>query len=257
VEISDIKAFISGYVQQEAMKRANIPVAKSWGNPELEKAMVGFVKEKFTSLEIYSVVVFDKLKQFIDSEGTKGVEDLVTEYLAKSTNEKYKKAINEMSDKWAALAPGQIAPAFTLLDINGNNVSLSDFKGKYVFIDFWATWCGPCRAEIPAYKQLIADYKGRNVVFISMSVDKDKAAWEKMVKEDKFEWLQLHDPQTIKANKKYLVMYIPTFTLIDPDGKIVNARCPRPSNPELRAILIRRRTFSECANYSMCQCANY
>ena len=70
-----------------------------------------------------------------------------------------------------------------------------------------------------------------------MSVDKDKAAWEKMVKEDKFEWLQLHDPQTIKANKKYLVMYIPTFTLIDPDGKIVNARCPRPSKPELRKVI--------------------
>jgi len=237
VEISDIKAFISGYVQQEAMKRANIPQAKSWGNPELEKAMVAFVKEKFTSPEIYSVIIYDKLKQYIDSEGTKGIEDLVSEYLSKSTHEKYKASIKEMSDKWAVLAPGQPAPAFTLLDINGKNVSLSDFKGKYVFIDFWATWCGPCRAEIPAYKQLIADYKGHNIVFISMSVDKDKAAWEKMVKEDKFEWLQLHDPQTIKANKKYLVMYIPTFTLIDPDGKIVNARCPRPSNPELRTVL--------------------
>ncbi|MCX6224884.1 MAG: TlpA disulfide reductase family protein [Bacteroidia bacterium] len=236
VEISDIKAFISGYVQQEAMKRANIPQLKSWGNPALEKAMVAFVNEKFKSPEIYSVIVYDKLKQYIDSEGTTGIEDLVTEYLAKSTNEKYKASIKEMSDKWAVLAPGQPAPAFTLLDINGDNVSLTDFKGKYVFIDFWATWCGPCRAEIPAYKQLVAGYKGRNIVFISMSVDKDKAAWEKMVRADNFEWVQLHDPQTIKANKKYLVMYIPTFTLIDPDGKIVNARCPRPSNPELRAI---------------------
>ena len=218
------------------MKRANIPQLKSWGNPELEKAMVAFVRERFKSPAIYSVIVYDKLKQYIDSEGTKGVEELVAEYLDRSVNKKYKTAIKELSDKWAALAPGQPAPAFTLLDINGNNVSLGDFKGKYVFIDFWATWCGPCRAEIPAYKKLVTDYNGRNIVFISMSVDKDKAAWEKMVREDKFEWVQLHDPQTIKANKKYLVMYIPTFTLIDPDGKIVNARCPRPSNTELRAI---------------------
>ena len=237
VEIGDIKAFISGYVQTESMKRANIPQLKSWGNPELEKAMVAFVKEKFTSAEIYSVIVYDKLKQYIDSEGTRGVEELVSEYLSKSTNEEYKAAIKEMSDKWAVLAAGKPAPAFTLLDINGNNVSLSDFKGKFVFIDFWATWCGPCRQEIPAYKKLMADYKGRNILFISMSVDKDKAAWEKLVNQEKFDWIQLHDPQTIKANKKYLVMYIPTFTLIDPAGKIVNARCPRPSNPELRSIL--------------------
>ncbi len=243
VEINDIKAFISGYVQTEAMKRANIPQLKSWGNPDLERAMVAFVKEKFKSPEIYSVIVYDKLKQYIDSEGTKGVEDLVTEYLARSTEEKYKTTIKELSDKWAALAPGQPAPAFTLLDINGDSVSLSDFKGKYVFIDFWATWCGPCRAEIPAYKHLVADYKGRNIVFISMSVDKDKAAWEKMVTEDKFDWIQLHDPQTIKANKKYLVMFIPTFTLIDPEGKIVNARCPRPSNPETRKLLDEQKNL--------------
>jgi thiol-disulfide isomerase/thioredoxin len=237
LEINDIKAFISGYVQQEAMKTANIPVAKSWGNPELEKAMAVFVNQKFKSPEVFSVIIYDKLKQYIDSEGTNGIGDLISEYMGKSTNDQYKKALQDMVDKWAALAPGQPAPAFTLLDINGKNVSLSDFKGKYVFIDFWATWCGPCRAEIPAYKQLISDYKGRNVVFLSMSVDKDKAAWEKMVREEKFDWIQLHDPQTIKANKKYLVMYIPTFTLVDPEGKIVNARCPRPSTPELRTIL--------------------
>jgi thiol-disulfide isomerase/thioredoxin len=234
MEISDIRAFISGYVQKEAMKMANIPQAKSWGNPELLKAMFSFLAENFKSPEIYNVILYDKLKQHIDSEGTIGIEDLVDQYLTTSTNEKYKATINEMSEKWAALAPGKPAPAFTLLNINGENVSLSDFKGKYVFIDFWATWCGPCLAEIPAYTKMVKDYKGRNIVFISMSVDKEKPKWEAKVKADKFEWIQIHDP--IKVNKNYLVMYIPTFTLIDPEGKIVNARCPRPSNPELRKI---------------------
>ena len=235
MEISDIRAFISGYVQKEAMKMANIPQEKSWGNPELLKAMFSFLAENFKSPEIFNVILYDKLKQHIDSEGTIGIEDLVDQYLTTSTNEKYKATINEMSEKWAALAPGKPAPAFTLLNINGENVSLSDFKGKYVFIDFWATWCGPCLAEIPAYTKMVNDYKGRNIVFISMSVDKEKPKWEAKVKADKFEWIQIHDP--IKVNKNYLVMYIPTFTLIDPEGKIVNARCPRPSNPELRKIL--------------------
>jgi thiol-disulfide isomerase/thioredoxin len=234
LDISDIRAFISGYVQQESMKKANIPAIKSWGNPELLKAMFVFTTEHFKSPEIFGVILFDKLKQHIDSEGTFGIESLVAQYLSTSVNEKYKTIIKEMSDKWTALAPGQPAPEFTLLDIDGKNVSLSDFRGKYVFIDFWATWCGPCRAEIPAYTKLVADYKKRNIVFISMSVDKEKPKWEEMVKMDKFPWIQIHDP--IKVNKKYLVMYIPTFTFIDPQGEIINARCPRPSNPELRKI---------------------
>ncbi|MFH0760636.1 MAG: TlpA disulfide reductase family protein [Bacteroidota bacterium] len=128
-------------------------------------------------------------------------------------------------------------------------MSLSNFKGKYVFIDFWATWCMPCKGDIPFLKQLIDDYRDRNIVFISMSVDKDKTAWVKMLKEgyyvedkqvifeDKPNWIHLHDPQTTGINKKYLVTRIPEYTLIDPEGKIVNARCPRPRWPELRTLL--------------------
>jgi len=234
MDISDIRAFISGYVQQESMKKADIPQEKSWGNPELVRAMFNFVNDRFKSPEIYSIILYDKLKQYIDSEGTIGIEDLITSYLSKSVIEKYRTAVKEMADKWAALAPGMAAPEFTLLDIQGDSVSLGDFKGKYVFIDFWATWCGPCRAEIPAYRKLVEDYKGRNIVFISMSVDKEKPKWEEMVKKENFPWIQIHDP--IKVNKKYLVMYIPTFTLISPEGKIINARCPRPSSTELRKI---------------------
>jgi len=236
--ISDIRSFISLYVQQEALKKSGIPDEKSWGNPVLLRAMFDFVKEHFKSLEIYSVVLYDKLKTHIDSEGTTGIEDIVNEYLAKSINESYKARIKEISDKWTALAPGKPAPPFTLLNIKGEEVSLSDFRGKYIFIDFWATWCGPCLAEIPAYKQLVADYKGRNIVFISMSVDKEKPKWEAMIKANEYDWIQIHDP--VRVNKKYLVMYIPTFTFIDPEGKIINARCPRPSDPELRKLFDRQ-----------------
>jgi peroxiredoxin len=246
LDISEAKYFISSYVSAQALKISGVPQEKSYNNPEVRKAVFQYLTDNFKNPEFFNTFAFEQLKQTIDSDGPKGLEEQITLYMAKSTDEANKKALKDMVDGWATMAPGQPAPVFNLPDINGKMVSLTDFAGKYVFIDYWATWCGPCKAEIPAYKQLIEDYKDKNIVFISISVDKDKAAWEKMVKEgipdmnDKTKmiqmtWMQLHD--AVKYNKIWLVKFIPTFVLIDPQGKIVNSRAERPSNPELRNVL--------------------
>lgn len=253
LDISEAKYFISSYVSAQALKLSGIPREKSYNNPEVRVATFKYLAENFKSPEFYNLIAFESLKGTIDSEGPAGLEAQITEYMAKSTDAANKKALQDMVDGWAAMAPGKPAPVFNLPDINGKMVSLTDFAGKYVFIDYWATWCGPCKAEIPSYKQLIEDYKSKNIVFISISVDKDKAAWEKMVKEGipaidentgnpvvpaqmiAMSWLQLHD--AVKYNKIWLVKFIPTFVLIDPKGNIVNSRALRPSNPELRKVL--------------------
>lgn len=253
LDISDAKYFISSYVANQAQKIASVVPDKAYNNPEVRKATFKYLLDNFKNPEFFNQMAFESLKGTIDSEGPKGLDDLIAQYMAKSTYEANKKALKEMTDLWAKMAPGQPAPVFNLPDINGKMVALTDFAGKYVFIDYWATWCGPCKAEVPSYKKLIGDYKGKNIVFISISVDKDKAAWEKMVKEGipeldpetgkptvpakmiQMTWLQLHD--AVKYNKIWLVKFIPTFVLIDPQGKIVNSRAQRPSNPELRTIL--------------------
>jgi peroxiredoxin len=217
------------------------------------KATFKYLKENFKNPEFFNLMAFETLKGTIDSEGPGKVTGLISEYMAGSTDEANKKALQEMTAGWAKMAAGQPAPVFNLPDISGKMVALTDFAGKYVFIDYWATWCGPCKAEIPEYKKLIDDYKAKNIVFISISVDKDKAAWEKMVREGipatdpetgkpvepaqmiAMTWLQLHD--AVKYNKIWLVKYIPTFVLIDPKGNIVNSRAERPSNPDLRGVL--------------------
>ena len=91
------------------------------------------------------------------------------------------------------LKEGDQAPTFKYLDINGKEVSLSDLKGKYVYIDVWATWCGPCQYELPHLKELEKKMHGKKIVFVSISCDKDKAAWEKMVKEQGLGGVQLHN----------------------------------------------------------------
>ncbi len=234
VEVDQAMYFLTSYVNTEAIKAAGLG-NDSWGTPELLIAKFKFIDENFELPAMRERFKYDNLVQQLDAGPPTGIEELIDTFIAEATNEEHKTSITEKRDAWAAILPGQQAPAWTLPDIDGNEVSLSDFKGKYVYIDFWATWCGPCIGEIPSYRQLVKDYKGRNVVFISISVDRDKPKWEEMVKKEKFDWYQLHDAN--KMNDDYLVRYIPSFIFIDTEGKIIDPRAPRPSTEELRTLL--------------------
>ena len=139
------------------------------------------------------------------------------------------------------LKKGDVFPRYTFTDIEGKEVSLSDFKGKYVYIDIWATWCGPCKKEIPFLKELTKRMEGKNIVFVSISIDRDKAAWEKMVKEEKLEG-QLHYPggdQGFFIDACYSSLSsVPRFILLDKEGKVVDPNLQvRPSNEKIDAFL--------------------
>lgn len=120
-------------------------------------------------------------------------------------------------------AVGQMAPEFTMNDTGGKPVSLSSFKGKYVLIDFWASWCGPCRAENPNVVKVYNQYKDKNFTILGVSLDKTKEDWEKAIKDDHLNWNQVSDLQywDNAAAKLYGVQAIPANFLIDPSGKIV------------------------------------
>lgn len=123
------------------------------------------------------------------------------------------------------LALGQPAPVFTQNDINGKPVHLADFKGKYVLIDFWASWCGPCRQENPNVVKVYEKYKGKNFTVLGVSLDNvgQKAAWLQAIKDDGLSWTQVSDLKGggNKAALLYNVKAIPSSFLIGPDGKIL------------------------------------
>ncbi len=123
-------------------------------------------------------------------------------------------------DAEEALAVGNEAPEFTLGDINGNEISLSDFRGKYVFIDFWAAWCNPCRVENPVLKEVYERFGGKDFEIISISLDETEEAWKKAVKEDGLNWVLLHDTLNIAA-QTYMVQSIPNTWLLDKEGNII------------------------------------
>lgn len=118
---------------------------------------------------------------------------------------------------------GSRAIEFTLEDVQGNKRSLSSFSGKYVLVDFWASWCAPCRAENPNVLNAYDNFKKDNFDVISISIDQDKNAWLEAVKEDGLPWLNLIDGKTATESvaKAYGVLAVPSNFLINPEGTIV------------------------------------
>lgn len=123
----------------------------------------------------------------------------------------------------------------------GGKTKLEELKGKYVYIDVWATWCGPCRAEIPFLQKIEEKYKGKNIEFVSISIDvaKDHDKWKNFVAEKQLGGIQLLADKDWKSDfvMSYGINSIPRFILIDPKGVIVKGDAARPSEPQLQELL--------------------
>lgn len=127
------------------------------------------------------------------------------------------------ADKVTAL--GAVAPDFTQNDVDGKPVSLSDYKGKYVLVEFWASWCSPCRAESPNLLKQYSAYKDKGFEILGVSVDSDKAKWIEAIKKDGLTWTQVSDLKGWEsdARKVYGISGVPANFLVSPEGKIIGA----------------------------------
>jgi len=115
------------------------------------------------------------------------------------------------------------APNLTMNDVNGKPVSINDFKGKYVLVDFWASWCGPCRKENPNVVAAYNKYKDKNFAVLGVSLDQDKDSWIQAIKNDKLAWTQMSDLKQWESTavSAYKIQGIPFNVLIDPTGKVI------------------------------------
>ena len=218
------------------------------------------IEEKYLNEDLFYSTETEFLKTFEDLEAAykslKGAyKNLDAAYFLDQDNDfaamkkSYTTYFKEKLEMKTLFAKGTPSPIFTNYENhNGKTSSLSDFKGKYVYIDIWATWCGPCKVEIPYLKKLESKYHDRNIEFVSISVDDDRrsgtmekahADWKIMVAEKELTGVQLFTGKGWEADfvKNYKVSGIPRFILIDPNGDIVDADAPRPSSKKLIALL--------------------
>lgn len=147
----------------------------------------------------------------------------------------FARTLRTLISRQLAVKVGMAAPAFTLLNNEGKKVSLSDLRGKVVYLDFWGTWCGPCMREMPASNELKKKFEGRDVAFVYISVGDKADKWQQVLAAEHLTSpasIHLRSPETDDVANRYQVQGYPTYWLIGRDGRIVTRSAPRPSTGE-------------------------
>jgi thiol-disulfide isomerase/thioredoxin len=209
-------------------------------NPDL--SIIDFTKDKISNVK--SVLIKDQFISMLFRQINSKNPNLESDYktvLELLTSKRFKDKLTKRYNALKSSKPSMKAKGFEYENFKGGKTSLNDLKGKLVYIDIWASWCGPCKREIPYLEKLIHKYKGNNIEFVSISVDskKDHDKWKKMVTEKDLKGIQLFADNSFKSDfiKFYNVNLIPRYFLIDEKGDIISAQAPRPSDKNTPKVL--------------------
>jgi len=210
---------------QAAMSKANVDEAKKAeidGTALMDNMKVftkNFVKEHNKSVVAAYIALVQLSSQIEGAE----LDSIVTKFPAEISKSVYVIKVKEIADAMKKTSIGAVAPDFTMNDPEGKPIQLSSLRGKVVMIDFWASWCGPCRQENPNVVKLYQKYHDKGFEILGVSLDKTKEEWVKAIKADQLSWLHVSDFQFWQntAARLYSVNEIPQSFLLDKDGKII------------------------------------
>ena len=216
-------------VKEDPSKTNEINQKMNFESKKFQDVQKRFIQQNPNSAALYPVLnTIDANKDFATYETV--VKQLIAAFKESPSIQLEQKKYNAYKAKRLAndkLAPGKIAPDFSETMVDGSKMSLSDLQGKVVLLDFWASWCGPCRRENPAVVALYEKYKDKGFTIMSVSLDKSKPNWIAAIEKDNLSWPNhVSDLQywQSKAAKLYGVGSIPFTVLIDAEGKIIRTK---------------------------------
>jgi thiol-disulfide isomerase/thioredoxin len=186
-----------------------------------------------------SVYAFSDYFKFNEQMPLKDMETLMAKFSGEAKSTVYYKGLMKSLDQKRTLQPGQLAPDFTLLKPDSSKLSLSSLRGKYVMLDFWASWCVPCRKAIPHWKEVYAKYQPKGFEILGVTNDSRWKDWFKALDEEKMPWPQVADEFPVKnmpsrVGTLYMAPYLPFYILLDKEGRII---LHNPSKEEIDAKL--------------------
>jgi thiol-disulfide isomerase/thioredoxin len=176
-------------------------------------------------------ILFETINDFLEIMSEEERLSVVGKWKSLDPSERKLAVVEDKLKVLASLAEGNPAPGFKYVNIEGDSMTMEDFKGKVVYIDVWATWCGPCIAEHPYMEELQQQFEDDSVAFLAISIDSSPEPWKKMVNKKELGGIHLYAEGAWEASiiQNYAINGIPRFILIDQEGKIVNANAARPS----------------------------
>jgi thiol-disulfide isomerase/thioredoxin len=197
----------------------------------MKKTIIIALTVLVVALSVFAVSDYNKKQALTTppSSSTSEINPVTDASDSKDNTDSTETAKTENSEKVAA-------PDFKLKDLSGKEVSLSDFKGKRVFVNFWATWCPPCKAEMPELEKLYQETKTSDLVIIAVDLGEDKATVQKFIEKNKYNFQVLLDTNN-EAASLYGIRSIPTSYFIDKDGYIVNGKIGAMNLEEMRSYV--------------------
>jgi thiol-disulfide isomerase/thioredoxin len=230
IGLTEFKPFVQNMMAYLLNKKVQEEKLEFTSAEEYAKFYFAKIDEYFVENTVKEELYYSFLKDFISYYGAESVVEPYNTYKDIATNKERLSELDKTFSEYNKLAKGQASVNWTFPDIDGKNYSLSDFKGKYVYIDVWASWCGPCKRELPYLTQLKEKFADKNIAIIQISVDENRADWVNLMQTENLQGIQLFTGGWANSLcDHFKITGIPRFILLDMDGNIINSNADRPS----------------------------
>lgn len=201
--------------------------------------VIDYILSTMTNPDIKDFLLTEIVYRYVwENNGFDGAEHLMKVFRRECSDKNKIAYIEELEAHWEKLQSGRPAPDFMLKDINGRTITLNDYKGTYLYIMVWATWCVPCKSELTYLDQLQKIYEGKNIRFMTVAIDEPALAshWRDFLKQKEYSGIHTMVDSLGRFNENYMIISVPRFILIGPQSEIISSNAPRLSG-QIRLLL--------------------